>query len=402
MRPVDAPVPSPHRSSHSDPMAHPSGPLTFLCSSTSWGGLEHGVVRLLRWLGDRAWPVTLLAVEHSPLAAAARDAELPMLPIRRHWRHGDLPNALRLARLLRRIDAPALLTFDARDLGIASDVSMLTRRHIRIIHYQNMQVGVSKRGLLHWLQQRRIDAWIAPLDWLAEQALQRTRLRPDQIVVIPHGIEVAAFRSNGWARDGARQRLELPQDAFIAGLTGRIDAGKGHHLLIEAIHRLHERGIHAHALFVGDPTMGEGEPYLIRLHAMCDSLHLQDQVHFRPFMKDIAIAYRAMDAFVLGTLSETFGMVTVEAMLSGIPVIGSDAGGTPDILGHGRLGLLYPPGDVHALTQALSSLIIDPDTASARAAMAQEHAVATWSHTAECNRVEALLGRLGVIKKHQT
>jgi glycosyltransferase involved in cell wall biosynthesis len=68
---------------------------------------------------------------------------------------------------------------------------------------------------------------------------------------------------------------------------------------------------------------------------------LQDRIHFLPFQENPFRVFNALDFTLMTSDSETFGMVTLESMAQGTPVIGSNAGGTPELLNFGELGLLY-------------------------------------------------------------
>ena len=98
-----------------------------------------------------------------------------------------------------------------------------------------------------------------------------------------------------------------------------------------------------HVVLLGEPTVNEGGDYFEAMKEKIESENLKDRVTIRPFMKDVSIFFRAVDWFVMATKAETFGMVTVESLACGTPVLGSNAGGTPEILTGGELkgGVLF-------------------------------------------------------------
>lgn len=106
---------------------------------------------------------------------------------------------------------------------------------------------------------------------------------------------------------------------------------------------------------------GEG-PERQRLEAMAASLGLGDCVTFAGFLDRQALAGRLARCtiFVMPSRSEPFGIAVVEALAAGAPIVASDVGGIPEILRHGRDGLLVPPGDAVALLSALRTLLSDP------------------------------------------
>jgi glycosyltransferase involved in cell wall biosynthesis len=83
-------------------------------------------------------------------------------------------------------------------------------------------------------------------------------------------------------------------------------------------------------------------------------------VHFLGWRDDIPEILRASDIFVLPSLKEAFGMVVLEAMASGVPVIATASGGVPDIIEDGRTGYLVPPADSSAIHDAILNILRNP------------------------------------------
>jgi glycosyltransferase involved in cell wall biosynthesis len=140
-------------------------------------------------------------------------------------------------------------------------------------------------------------------------------------------------------------------------MVGRIAPWKGQHVFLEAFARAFGGGNEV-AVVVGDAMFGEAEvAYGRGLREMTQTLGIADRVEFAGFRRDVWAELARMDVFVHASVSpEPFGQVIVEAMLAGVPVIASAAGGPAEILTNGVDGLLYPPGDVDALVEALQQV----------------------------------------------
>ena len=366
--------------------------IAILNSSTAHGGAELAAANLAHWLAERGHRCLALGVEGSPFLRLSEARGLTCRPVdaRMFPRFAAIPAAVR--RAVRRDCAAAVLTNGSRDLHAAATASCVSSPFV-LAHVQHMQIGRSKRDLLHRLEQRAIDAWIAPLPWLAKQAEALTAIPADRIRVIPHGVDLSRFTRALPSREEARAALALPSDAMIAGTFGRFDRGKGQEYLLRAIAALKNDGIEMHALLIGEDTHNERQGYRDVLLALADEHGIADRVHFRPFMADIETAYRALDLFVLTSISETYGLVTIEAMASSLPVIGTGSAGTPEIIDDGTSGILVPPADVPALAAALRALSRDPDlrgTLGVAARAASER----FSHHRQVADVEALLRAL--------
>ena len=150
--------------------------------------------------------------------------------------------------------------------------------------------------------------------------------------------------------------LNRPERPFTIGFVGRLVPEKGLHILLRAAANLH--GDWRLRLVGGGSGRAE-------LQALASSLGIVEDVDFLGQLPstDLPAEYHRLDALVLPSLTrpnwkEQFGRVLVEAMASGLPVIGSDSGAIPGVIGDA--GLIVPEGDVAALSQALVDLRDQP------------------------------------------
>lgn len=361
------------------------------CSSNSWGGLEMNTVRYAGWMRERGINVTVAAVADTPLMKAAQASDLACISIRRNRKYFDVTNAIRLARIIRD-EKPTHLWFrDNRDMDLIGWAKRMGRHRTKVVYHQAMQLGVSKKDFIHTWRFRAVDHWIALLDYLKEQVVTHTRFPERRISVIPLGHPPARFSPDLRSPSEARRILGLPDTGIWAGIIGRLDELKGQHLLIEAAGRLRDAGHPVQVLILGESTRNESTGYEGRLRQRVTELNLEDRVHFRPYRKEVEVAYRALDVFVLASTGETFGNVTVEAMLSRTAVLGSNASGTPEILDYGKAGALFEPGSIDALTRELAKLIESPSLRKRLADAGHARATQRFSQQAVMERITALL-----------
>lgn len=372
-------------------VAHPH--IALLCTTHAWGGIELNTLRLAQLLRDRGRAVSVVASAGSPLEREAAACGLDVFPLDHPRRYGDIASAHRLRRMLADRGPVVLVANATRDLNLAVLVrGGVVSRHgggPRLVVMQHMQIGVDKRDLLHRWHFARVDAWIAPLPTLAAQTIARTTMRPERVHVIPFGIDVDRFPViDAQTRRAARVALHLPPDVSLIGVIGRLDRGKGQEHLIEALALLVEEGRDVHALIVGEDTRGEAQGYGDLLRGRVAQRKLHERVHFRSFAEDVTGVYAGLDVFVLTSLAETYGMVTIEAMAAGLPVVATRSGGTPDIIRDGETGVLVPPADPVALAGALAGLLDDTERAAGLAAAARADARLRFSRDQACGRYE--------------
>ncbi|BBY80664.1 hypothetical protein MPUL_18220 [Mycolicibacterium pulveris] len=145
-----------------------------------------------------------------------------------------------------------------------------------------------------------------------------------------------------------------PHERMRTILVGYFSAAKGQHLAVEAIANARSAGVDIELTLVG---AGSHEP----LRRLARRLGVDDLVTIHPPTRDLGPFWAAAHVGLMCSQREAFGRVTVEAMRAGLPVCGTNSGGTPEIIKPGVGGLLSPPGDAHALAVNLMTLEADED-----------------------------------------
>jgi glycosyltransferase involved in cell wall biosynthesis len=182
----------------------------------------------------------------------------------------------------------------------------------------------------------------------------RTVLPEEKVEVIPYGIDGGVFDPEKHDKRRNRKRFHLPEDGFLIGLVGRIEQAKGQLVAIEAFAKA--RRPDAHLVLCGSV---QERDYFESLQQRAQALGIGDTVHFVEFTSEIPDLVNTFDLSLLPSYGETFGLVVIEAMAAGIPVIGTDAEGVPEIIRHEENGLLVPPRDAEALARAMRTLAED-------------------------------------------
>lgn len=198
--------------------------------------------------------------------------------------------------------------------------------------------------------------------------------------VLYDGIEVAREpgRSARQVALDVRSELGIPENAPVVGMVARVAPVKDFETLARAARRLLAVVPDARFLVVGDHSSAAAyrEHYagIVRLLA---ELGVGDQFTFTGHRRDVDRLLQAMDVVALVTHSEGFGLVLLEAMAAGRPVVGTAVGGVPEIIRDGECGFLHAHGDDSELAEKLRVLLQDPALARRTAAAAlnrvQEH-----------------------------
>lgn len=165
-----------------------------------------------------------------------------------------------------------------------------------------------------------------------------------------------------------RAQYGIGQETSVIGIVGRLVPQKGHLILLEAFKTTVKSTptIDAVILVVGDGPLRE------QIKRSSVQLGIADRVIFTGFRRDLDNIYAALDILVVPSLFEPFGNVAVEAASHGVPVIASAVGGLPEALCNGDIGVLIPPGESHALSQAILRLLNYPEIADEYGLRAKE------------------------------
>ena len=233
-------------------------------------------------------------------------------------------------------------------------------------HYVPFNQGFVKGVIAEWLVRylQRCHHIVTPSDGIHEILLESGVRGP--ITTVPTGIDLAPFQSG----DGEAVRRQLGwSDVRVLVSAGRLASEKNWVTLLHAVAAVMGERPDVRLVLLGDG------PQRRELEALTEQLNIAKQVHFTgvvPFdrMPDYL---RAADLFCFASVTETQGLVTMEAMAAGLPVVAVDAVGTDDIVTHGKEGLLTT-NDADALAAAIGRVLDDDDLRADLAANGAAHA----------------------------
>lgn len=202
-----------------------------------------------------------------------------------------------------------------------------------------------------WLARRLLDKrWrLVAVSQALRNDLVEHRIPSAQIRVIANTIDIDGVLDAQLSREAARAELKLPPEAFVIGTIGRCKAVKGHRYLIDAFSQIARLRVDAVLIIIGG---GEDED-MLRQHAL--ALGLQQRVVITGSIVNASRLLRALDVFVLPSLSEGLPLSMLEAMATALPAIGTRVGGVPEAMG--EHGLMVEPANAAQLAAALEAVL---------------------------------------------
>jgi glycosyltransferase involved in cell wall biosynthesis len=193
------------------------------------------------------------------------------------------------------------------------------------------------------------DFTIAITQWLLDQMRREfPSLRPEQALLGRIGVDTRRWKP--------REATTTPNGAVPRILTlARLHRSKGHEVLIRAVAKLQDQGVNVSLRLAGDGPERESLEKLVAELKLSKGVSFAGSISEEQAQKEMNEA----DVFVLASHAEPLGVAYMEAMAAGVPTIGTNAGGVPEIIADGTDGLLVPPKDPAALSSAIRRLIDD-------------------------------------------
>jgi glycosyltransferase involved in cell wall biosynthesis len=319
------------RTLHVDPAPH-------------WRGGERQVFLLTRELVRRGDETVLAAAPGSPLLKRARDAGIPVEPVAVP---SDLAPAgvTRLARLLRQLRPDLLHLHTARAHAAGGLAARLCRFHPVLV---TRRLELPARSLpSRWKYRLLADHYIAISRAVAD-ALDANGVPRERVTRIPSGIELPK------PDDAAPQIGERP---LLVGTLAAFTRQKGPEAWFATVDEVCRRDSRVRFVWAGEGELARW------LQVRLERAGHAERVSFPGFSADPESFWRSIRVFFLPSAFEALGTVFLDAMARGIPVVATRVGGIPEIIEHGREGLLADAGDIPSLAAAVLRLVHDEEEA---------------------------------------
>ena len=317
--------------------------------SAVWGGLENWMELAGLGLARRGHHVWLAGRDDSQfLRRVSTHPEVTILPIDVG---GDFnPVTVRqMAGIVRKHEIDLALCNFVKDVRLAGLARKLTGG-FKIIWTPG--VNLAKRSLSHrWLFAGFVDGVIVPSRHLRDAIVASGYIDPSRFKVIPVGIDDTLWTEDrADSRRFVRRQFRFPDDAVVCLTSGRFVRQKGHRYLLESARDLAERCDKLFFLLLGDGPLQE------ELQRQVTESGLAERVVFGGLLDDHRKAVFGSDIYVHPAIIEPYGVVLVEAMAAGLPVVATRVGGIPEVVCEGETAVLVDAAHPGQLTTAVEQL----------------------------------------------
>lgn len=351
-------------------------PILLLARELGIGGSERQLTEIAKNLDRRQFEVHVARFLPGGFLAdelAAAGVRLHTLPVRSLYKPSVLAGIRAFRQLLRRERIQLVHPFDipttvfavplARMFGVPAVLS--SQRGDRALIPQPHLGGVQ-------LGDRFMHATVVNCQFLGRLLQEKAGIHKDKIHLCYNGVDSVRYSPSA-CPSPHRQMPFLRGASIVIGATAAYRAEKGLPVLLDAFARFAKTKAGARLVIVGDG------PLRPALEKRVVELNLQSSVLLEPPASDVAGWLRAFDIFILPSISEALSNSLMEAMACGCAVVATDVGGNPELVQHGKTGLLVPPGDSEALASAMRTLCASQELRAYLSAAARESIVASFT-----------------------
>ena len=316
-------------------------------SSLGWGGQECRVLSELTGFRARGCKVSLIAPSSAQVLTRAKSNGVGTTIM--NFSRLRFPfTAVRAALALRRADVEVLNTHSSRDgylMGLAARLAgtplLIRSRHIDV-DYPNPRI--SRHAFTTFA-----DHVVTTSQKITDHLRSTFHLSAGRITTLPTGIDLSWFTP-----DGDRASLGDSEADYCVGMVSVLRSWKGHPVFIEAARLLRDRGVSCMFAIVGSGPQGGNIKKIVGEYG------LSGKVVLTGHREDIPAVLRALDVLVIpSTGHEGIPQIGLQALACGTPVVGSDAGGIPEIIRHGETGRIVAAGDAELLANAIAEALTD-------------------------------------------
>jgi glycosyltransferase involved in cell wall biosynthesis len=337
-------------------------------------GAEHSLLTLIGGLPSEV--VAGLACSEGRLAEMARERGIEVHPVRGtagslrlHPWHTSVAVAeialsgMQVARVARRAGASVV---HANSLRASLAGGIACRIHDRglVAHVRDCLPDSTATRLIRRFVAREADQVVAISEYVAERFRTGLSDREVPVRVIDNPVDLGRFRADLRGPDASRSSAEP-----LLVIVGQISPWKGHDTAIRALHDLRGHHSNARLMIVGEvkfadvATRFDNRGYLAELRELVRDLGLEGAVEFAGERDDIPQIMACADVVLAPSIEEPFGRTVAEAMAVGTPVIATTVGGPAELIEDGTTGLLAPPGEPAAWSEAIRRILEHSDWA---------------------------------------
>lgn len=330
-----------------------TGRIIHIDTAKSWRGGQQQAAYLHEGLLHRKIDSLMVCPEHSAMALWCRERRYPVqtLPL---CCEADIVSALRLARTVKRSGRCILHAHNAHAMTLALMAKLRVKKQAAVIASRRVDFPLKSHSWAQWKYRTSLLDGIICVSHEIQRVMLHQGISENTLRVIPSGIDIHTSDTLK-QRPAFREEWHIPTDHKIVCTVAAMTSEKDYPTFLEAARRVIQAYPKVHFMAVGDGKQ------LASIKALAGHKGLQDHLVFTGFRRDVGWFLKNSDLFVLASKKEGLGTSILDAEAAGLAVIGTDAGGIPEVIHHGENGLIVPRQNPEALSFAILSLLRDDE-----------------------------------------
>ncbi|MDN5126546.1 glycosyltransferase family 4 protein [Aliarcobacter butzleri] len=340
-----------------------------VCLSPDLGGLELYMKNITKYLD-----VTAVINKKAKLKDIFEKEEINHFVLSRY-------NFYKLSKIIDKEKIDIVHLHWTKDIPVVVFAKLFSKRKPKIVQTRHMHMTRFKSDFYHKFLYKNIDMIIAVTNLVKEQ-LERfipANIRP-KIETSYIGANTPKLLSDE-ERNSLKRSFNITNE-FIVCIVGRVEEAKGQHIVLKAVDKLRENGINAKTLVIG---------HYMDKNYFNDLKSIYPNDIFTDFINNPTDFMQISDCVVLATKKETFGLVLIEAMKSGVCILGSNSGGPLEIIDDEKTGLLFESMNDDNLYQKLLLIIKDNKFKKSLALNGKNKADEFFDSQKQFNELECIL-----------
>ncbi len=338
------------------------------CPSRSFSGMEQYVLDIVKDQKARGFEVTLVAHPGYELSKQASALGVSVIAFDPFQPRASFAFARLFSSYLH--SNPSLNIFhlhSTQDLSYVFwplwKLPKAKRSKIKVVLQNHIWIERSKKDPIHWALYRQVDEVWCSSERARDALASCLPVPDDKIRVIHYGRDITKIENSFLPKMKAREQLALPASGIVFGCISRIEKGKGVREYLQAMVGIVKENKNVSAVLIGgaSPENQEAESYFADLMKYYEGLspEIRKRIYLLGSIPDAARFLRAFDIYVLPSYLECFSLSMLDAQLAGLPIVGTNTGGTPDVVISSDTGWLVGAKSDSELIRGLQAALAD-------------------------------------------
>jgi len=331
-----------------------------LTNSLNYGGLERVVIDICRHLDPAEFEPMVACIKwKGPQAKLLEDAGIPIVTLKKEGSSlAKYTSFFELRKIVRKYKIDVIHTHNTGPLLESMIAHLTSFTFPQIIHTDHARTSWPDKKRYMMFEQiasKYVYSMIAVSDEAKEKLMHFEHIPENRIEIVYNGIPIENFHEQSGKENEIRKELKIDQFKYVIGLCVVLRKLKGIVHLLNALPEI----IKACPDLVC--VIGGSGPEKEELEQLANELHLQDSVRFIGPRDDVGRVLSIFDLYILPSESEGLPLSLLEAMAAQRCIVATNVGGIPKVLEYGKCGVLVPPGDPIALSEAVIGLLKSSD-----------------------------------------